>query len=86
MAPHIVRQYGSHSLELLRWVLLTNKAQLIHLPDKLKLKNVDFKIQFMILIETPQAEKEFLFCKGRNNSNNVKKKKKFLKHLREYIK
>lgn len=31
----IVRNYGSHSLDLLRWVLLTNKAQLIHLPDEL---------------------------------------------------
>lgn len=40
----------------------------------------------MTLIASPQEEKEFLFRKRVKNSNNEKRKKRFLKHLREYYK
>lgn len=67
----IIKNYGNESLDLLRWVLLSNRSQLIHLPEELKLKNISFPIQFMTLIASPQQEAAF------------QKKKKVEKHYKK---
>lgn len=55
----ISQRYGSDALSLLRWVLMTNKSQLISLPNSLKIPNIPTDHQFMTLISTPQNELEF---------------------------
>lgn len=63
---NIIKNYGNESLNLLRWVILSNKSQLIHLPDELKLKNVFFTSHFMTLMADPRAEEEFQNLKKKN--------------------
>lgn len=78
----IVKNIGKESLDLLRWVLLSNRSQLIHLPDELKLKEVGFPNQFMTLIASPQHEEAFQRKKNRNqchDHHHQKKKKKISK-------
>lgn len=64
----IIKKYGNDTLDLLRWVILSNKSQLIHLPEDLQLNSIGFSTQFMTLIASPQAEEAFQ-KKKKNNSN-----------------
>ena len=50
----IVKMCGKESLDLLRWILLSNRSQLIHLPDELKL-DMFYKDQFKTLIASTRA-------------------------------
>lgn len=56
----IARMFGADTLDALRWVLLTNKAQIISLPDELRVRGVECGFQFMTLIAAPDMETEFL--------------------------
>lgn len=47
------------AFELLRWILLSNRSQLISLPKQFKLPQFENTFQFMTLISTPEAEKTF---------------------------
>lgn len=72
----IIKMCGKDSLELLRWVILSNRSQLIHLPDELKLKSVGFREQFMTLIASPSAEEAFQRKKASKHEKKKQKKKK----------
>jgi poly [ADP-ribose] polymerase 6/8 len=50
---------GPRSLDLLRWVLLSNRSHLISLPNELRLPEFNARHQFMTLISTPEAEQVF---------------------------
>lgn len=67
----IIKKYGNEALNLLRWVILSNKSQLIHLPDELKLKNVNFTSHFMTLMADPRSEDEFQRIKRKNGSKSL---------------
>ncbi|KAK8889218.1 Poly [ADP-ribose] polymerase 6 [Tritrichomonas musculus] len=56
----IINQYGKKTLDLLRWILFSNKSQLIKLPSELHLKEAPFDTQYMILFESPEKERKFL--------------------------
>lgn len=67
----ISKQLGPDALDLLRWVILSNKNQLIHLPRELNIDSVDFDVQFMTLMASPDAEEAFQKkkknCKNKNS-------------------
>lgn len=67
----IIKLYGNDTLNLLRWLILSNKSQLIKLPPELKLKNVDFNNQFMTLMAAPRAEDEFQIKKRKNGNKSL---------------
>ena len=74
----IFKNFGEEALDFLRFVILFNKSQLIHLPPQLKLKEVPFKTQFMSLIASPEKESLFRFKKrklGKKKDDGKKKKK-----------
>lgn len=72
----IYKQFGSDTLDLLRWVILSNKNQLIHLPPELNIGSVGFDVQFMTLMASPDAEEAF-----QKKKNGCKSKKSvFLWH------
>ena len=54
------KTYGKNTLDFLRWVLLTNKSQIISLPEELSIKSINSQFQFMTLISSPDLELEFL--------------------------
>ena len=64
----ISQKYGIHVLEFLRWVLLTNRSQILSLPDELKIKQIPANFQFMTLISTPEAEHTFQQYKASKGS------------------
>lgn len=70
----IFKNFGEEALDFLRWVILSNKSQLIHLPPQLRLKEVPFKTQFMSLIASPEKESLFQFKKRKLGGNGQKKK------------
>lgn len=55
----ISRFLGSDNFYFLRWILLSNRAHFITLPDKFKLSQFSQFTQLMTLTSTPEAEKEF---------------------------
>lgn len=55
----ISRLYGQDTLSLLRWVLMTNRSQIISLPKHLTVQGIPTNFQFMTLISTPESELEF---------------------------
>ena len=55
----LAQEITAPAFELLRWILLSNRSQLISLPKKYKLTQFPGTYQFMTLISTPEAEKEF---------------------------
>ena len=56
----LLKLYGQDTIDLLRWILLSNRSQFLSLPKDLSLKEVSSKtIQFMALISTPEKENEF---------------------------
>ena len=64
----IMNKYGIDILELLKYVLLSNKAQIITLPDKFKFKEIPVEHQFMTIISTQKSEFEFQERKKINGS------------------
>lgn len=72
----IFKNFGEEALDFLRWVILSNKSQLIHLPPQLRLKEVPFKTQFMSLIASPEKESLFQFKKKKLGTKKIDGKKK----------
>ncbi|OHT03424.1 UBA/TS-N domain containing protein [Tritrichomonas foetus] len=64
----ICKKYGHDTLELLRWIILSNKSQIISLPPQLRINEVSSPFQFMTLIATLSAEKQFISRKTTNGS------------------
>ncbi|KAH0793025.1 UBA/TS-N domain containing protein [Histomonas meleagridis] len=64
----ISKTYGKNALEFLRWLLLTNKSQIISLPKALQIKEIPCEFQFMTLISSPSAELDFLQRKNQYGS------------------
>ena len=64
----IKKKYGEDILELLKYVILSNKAQIITLPDKFKFKEIPVEHQFMTIISTQKSEFEFQERKKINGS------------------
>jgi poly [ADP-ribose] polymerase 6/8 len=50
---------GPPALQLLRWILLSSRSHLISLPQTLRLAEFGSARQFMTLISSPEAEREF---------------------------
>lgn len=67
----IIKLYGNDTLELLRWVILSNKSQLIHLPDELKLKSIGFQTHFMTLLAAQEQEEAFQKKKKKNGNRSL---------------
>lgn len=61
------RSIGSGAMDLLRWVLLSNRSQLISLPHELKVLQVP-GAQFMTLFSTPEAEQQHISLNQRYGS------------------
>lgn len=62
-------QFLKHeAFDLLRWILLSNRSQLISLPEKYKLTEFPGTFQFMTLISTPEAENVFKDLKNQYGS------------------
>jgi hypothetical protein len=60
---------GSESaMQILRWVLLSNRSHLISLPASLRLKQFAGTEQFMTLLSSPEREEVFNDLKGRFGS------------------
>ncbi|KAK8866279.1 Poly [ADP-ribose] polymerase 6 [Tritrichomonas musculus] len=62
------KQIGQPSLELLRWVLLSNRSQMISLDPKMRFPIFGSSYQFLSLISSPQAEKTFKVLKEKHGS------------------
>ncbi|OHT03321.1 hypothetical protein TRFO_29297 [Tritrichomonas foetus] len=56
----ISKFYGKDVLDLLRWILLSNRSQVISLTKEMRIKDIPTKYQFMTLIASPEAELKFL--------------------------
>jgi poly [ADP-ribose] polymerase 6/8 len=59
---------GAQALDLLRWILLSNRSHLISLSSKFKLPQFGDAHQFMSLISTPEAERAFRTSKEKYGS------------------
>jgi hypothetical protein len=59
---------GDGAFSLLKWILFTNRAHFITLPDQLKITPFQNYVQFMTLLSTPEAEVEFLERKKKYGS------------------
>ena len=67
----MIKHLGQSTVDLLRWILLSNRSHIITLPEQLKLSDISRKsTQFLSLISTPDAEKKF--------AENAKKAKGFV--------
>jgi poly [ADP-ribose] polymerase 6/8 len=44
---------------LLRWILLSNRSHLIHLPAEMQFKDLNPSVQFMTLLSAPEVEEVF---------------------------
>lgn len=64
----LLKLINSKQLQLLRWVLLSNRSQMIGLGNKLKLPIFGSSIQFLSLISTPSAEQKFKVLKEKYGS------------------
>ena len=56
------------AFNLLRWILLSNRSQLISLPKQYELPEFAGTFQFMTLISTPESESVFKELKNKNKS------------------
>ena len=57
----MIKKLGQKTVDLLRWILLSNRSHIITLPNALKLREIPQQsIQFLSLISTPEAEKDFM--------------------------
>ena len=59
---------GAENVQLLRWVLLSNRSHLIYLPPELQLPEFRSSKQFMALISSPEAENAFQTLKEKYGS------------------
>ncbi|KAH0790001.1 UBA/TS-N domain containing protein [Histomonas meleagridis] len=67
----IIKTYGQDTLSFLRWLLLSNKSQIISLPNKLLIKEIPTKYQFMTIISDQNAEVEFQEKKKKNAGKSL---------------
>ncbi|KAK8866561.1 Poly [ADP-ribose] polymerase 6 [Tritrichomonas musculus] len=65
----ISKKYGADSLNFLRWVLLSNRSQVISLSGKQRIKELPTNYQFMTLIASPEVEYNFSLKKNRYGSD-----------------
>ena len=63
----IGQMIGKEALELLRWVLLSNRSHLVSVPPSLRLPNFDAP-QFMTLMDSPEKEHVFNVLKSKYGS------------------
>lgn len=59
---------GKEAMDLLRWVLLSNRSHLITIPEQFRLPQFASAMQFMTFISTPEAERTFENLLGKNKS------------------
>jgi poly [ADP-ribose] polymerase 6/8 len=59
---------GAPALQLLRWILLSNRSHLISLPSAIRLAQFGSAQQFLTLISSPEAEREFRALKEKYGS------------------
>ncbi|OHT10390.1 UBA/TS-N domain containing protein [Tritrichomonas foetus] len=59
---------SKEALDLLRWVLLSNRSQIISIPKVLQLREFPNTFQFMALLSTPESEKIFKKLKSKFGS------------------
>ena len=64
----ISKLYGPKSLAFLRWVLLSNRSQVISLTGNQRIPEIPTNYQFMTLISSPETEYEFLSKKNEYGS------------------
>jgi poly [ADP-ribose] polymerase 6/8 len=64
----IAHELGSDMLDLLRWVLLSNRSHLISIPKELTLREFSSSTQFMTLLSSPEAETQFEQLKAKYGS------------------
>ncbi|OHT07174.1 UBA/TS-N domain containing protein [Tritrichomonas foetus] len=64
----LTHQIGSDAVQLLRWVLLSNRSHLIYLPPQLSLPQFKSSKQFMALISSPESENAFQELKEKYGS------------------
>jgi poly [ADP-ribose] polymerase 6/8 len=62
------RALGKDGMELLRWILFSNRSHLISLPDKLALPEFSGTFQFLSLISSPENEEIFMSLKQQYGS------------------
>ena len=55
----LAKKLGEDATRLLNWILLSNKSQLISLPNELKLKQFPTRHQFLTLISNVEKEEKF---------------------------
>ena len=59
---------GNEAVELLRYILFSNRNQFLLLPDRLKLKDIPAQYQFMTICSTQEAEVKFQNLKDKYGS------------------
>lgn len=64
----LIHNIGSEAVQLLRWVLLSNRSHLIYLPPELQLPQFKSSKQFMALISSPESEYAFQALKEKYGS------------------
>lgn len=64
----LTRMIGHDAVQLLRWVLLSNRSHLIYLPPELQLPEFKSSKQFMALISSPESEYAFQALKEKYGS------------------
>lgn len=64
----ISKKFGTEALEFLRWVLMSNRSQVISLTGNQKIPEIPTNYQFMTLIASPETEYEFLIRKDKYGS------------------
>jgi poly [ADP-ribose] polymerase 6/8 len=55
----LLKLIGTDGIDLLRWVLLSNRSHLISLPHAMRFREFDSSRQFMTLLSSPEAEEKF---------------------------
>jgi poly [ADP-ribose] polymerase 6/8 len=66
--PDLSAMIGPRAFLLLRWILLSNRTHLISLSPKFSFKRFSSARQFMSLLATPEAEREFRKLKDKYGS------------------
>jgi hypothetical protein len=59
VSPEVLLQF--------RWILLSNRAHLIHLGE-VRFREFEQSVQFMLLLSSPEAEEQFNLLKGKYGS------------------
>ena len=64
----LFKQLGQDAVELLRYILFSNRNQFLSLPDKFRFKELNAQYQFMTICSTQEAEVRFKELKQRYGS------------------